>query len=79
MKYRHSKIDSQSFLFSAKESNEEYYRVAYELTKKLFVGMSKHALAFNSKKYNFLLLSGKHVQGTTITDFLALQASLKGN
>ncbi len=53
MKYRHSKIDSQSFLFSAKESNEEYYRVAYELTKKLFVGMSKHALAFNSKKYNF--------------------------
>ena len=41
MKYRHSKIDSQSFLFSAKESNEEYYRVAYELTKKLFVGMSK--------------------------------------
>lgn len=53
MKYRNSKIDSQSFLFSAKESNEEYYRVAYELTKKLFVGMSKHALAFNSKKYNF--------------------------
>lgn len=53
MKYRHLKIDSQSFLFSAKESNEEYYRVAYELTKKLFVGMSKHALAFNSKKYNF--------------------------
>ena len=24
--------------------------------------------------YNKLLLSGKHVQGTTITDFLALQA-----
>lgn len=47
------KIDSQSFLFSAKESNEEYYRVAYDLTKKLFVGMSKHAFAFNSKKYNF--------------------------
>ena len=53
MKFRHSKIGSQSFLFSSNESMEEYYKVAYELTKKLFVGMSKHALAFNSKKYNF--------------------------
>ena len=25
----------------------------------------------------FILLSGKHVQGTTITDFLALQAPLE--
>ena len=52
MKFRHSKIDSQSFLFSVKDSDEEYYRVAYELTKKLFVGMSKHALSFNSTRYN---------------------------
>lgn len=52
MKFRHSKIDSQSFLFSAKDSDEEYYRVAYELTKKLFVGMSKHALSFSSTRYN---------------------------
>lgn len=52
LKFRHSRIDSQSFLFSAKESNEEYYKISYELTKKLFIGMSIHALVFNSTKYN---------------------------
>lgn len=51
MKFRHLTRDSQNFLFSAKESDEEYYTVAYDLTKKLFVGMAKHALAFNSTKY----------------------------
>ena len=52
MKFRHSIRNSQSFLFSAKESDEAYYDVAYELTKKLFIGMAKHALAFNSTKYD---------------------------
>ena len=52
MKFRHSIRNSQSFLFSAKEANEAYYVVAYELTKKLFIGMAKHALAFNSTKYD---------------------------
>ncbi len=52
MKFRHSMRNSQSFLFSAKESDEAYYDVAYELTKKLFIGMAKHALAFNSTKYD---------------------------
>ena len=52
MKYRHSTIDSQNFLFSTRESNEEYYNVAYELTRKLFIGMAKHAMAFNSSKYD---------------------------
>lgn len=51
MKFRHSIRNSQSFLFSAKESDEAYYDVAYELTKKLFIGMAKYALAFNSTKY----------------------------
>jgi len=53
MKFRHSTIDSQNFLFSTRESNEEYYNVAYELTRKLFIGMAKHAMAFDSSKYNF--------------------------
>ena len=48
MKFRHSIRNSQSFLFSAKESDDTYYDVAYELTKKLFIGMAKYALAFNS-------------------------------
>lgn len=52
MKFRHSIRNSQSFLFSAKESDEAYYDVAYELTKKLFIGMAKHVLAFNSTKYD---------------------------
>ena len=52
MKFRHSIRNSQSFLFSAKESDEAYYDVAYELTKKLFIGMAKQALAFNSTKYD---------------------------
>ena len=52
MKFRHSIRNSQSFLFSAKESDEAYYDVAYELTKKLFIDMAKHALAFNSTKYD---------------------------
>lgn len=52
MKFRHSIRNSQSFLFSAKESDEAYYDVAYELTKKLFIGMAKYALAFNSTKYD---------------------------
>ena len=30
-----------------------------------------------TSKYNYLLLSGKHVQGSIITDFLALQAPLE--
>ena len=52
MKFRHSTKGSQSFLFSTKESDESYYEVVYDLTKKLFVGMAKHALAFNSTKYD---------------------------
>ncbi|WP_337562257.1 hypothetical protein [Prevotellamassilia timonensis] len=52
MKFRHSIRNSQSFLFSAKESDDAYYDVAYELTKKLFIGMAKYALAFNSTKYD---------------------------
>lgn len=48
MKFRHSKRDSQVFLFSVKESDEAYYDVAYELTKNLFTGMAKRASAFNS-------------------------------
>ena len=51
MKFRHSTRESEIFLFSAKESDEEYYDVAYELTKNLFIGMAKHSLAFNSSKY----------------------------
>lgn len=51
MKFRHSTRDSQIFLFSAKESDEAYYDVAYELTKNLFIGIAKRALAFNSSKY----------------------------
>lgn len=54
MKFRHSIRNSQSFLFSAKESDEAYYGVAYELTKKLFIGMAKHALAFNSTSMIFM-------------------------
>lgn len=52
MKFRHSTKGSQSFLFSTKESDESCYEVVYDLTKKLFVGMAKHALAFNSTKYD---------------------------
>ena len=51
MKFRHSTRESEIFLFSAKESDEEYYDVAYELTKNLFIGMAKRSLAFNSSKY----------------------------
>jgi len=34
-------------------------------------------MIFTGQQYKKLLLSGKHVQGTTITDFLALQAPLE--
>lgn len=51
LKFRHTTKDSQSFLFSLKESDEEYYVVAYELTKRLLIGVAKRALAFNSRKY----------------------------
>ena len=51
LKSRHTTKESQFFLFSLKESDEEYYVVAYELTKRLLIGMAKRALVFNSRKY----------------------------
>lgn len=53
LKFRHTLTNGQNFLFSSKESNEEYYGVAYELTKKLFIGIAKRAMVFNCPKYNF--------------------------
>ena len=55
LKFRHSTIDSQGFLFSLKESNEEYYIVAYDLVRKLLIGMAKRSKVYCSpEKYGFV-------------------------
>lgn len=51
IRFRHSSIDNQSFLFSMKESDEEYYLVSYELVRKLLIGMAKRSSVFCSKVF----------------------------
>ena len=53
LKFRHTTINAQEFLFSIKENNEEPYLVAYSLVRNLLIGMAKRARAFNCNKYEF--------------------------
>lgn len=54
LKFIHRTINQQSFLFSVKDSDEEFYQVSYELAKKLLIGMAKRSRVFCSKKYDFV-------------------------
>ena len=53
LKFRHTTINSQEFLFSTKENKEESYLVAYSLVRNLLIGMAKRARVFCSNKYDF--------------------------
>ena len=53
LQFRHFSVNHQDFLFSVKESREEYYQTAYLLTKQLFVGIAKNSKIFCSEKYGF--------------------------
>ena len=54
LKFWRRTINHQTFLFSTKESEEEYYQLSYELAKKLLIGMAKRSRVFCSKKYDFV-------------------------
>jgi hypothetical protein len=53
LKFRHTTINSQEFLFSTKENKEESYLVAYNLVRNLLIGVAKRARVFCSNKYDF--------------------------
>lgn len=54
LRFLHRTINNQSFLISTKESDDEYYKLSYELAKKLLTGMAKRSCVFCSKKYDFV-------------------------
>lgn len=55
LRFRHRTVNNQDFLFSLKESQEEYYTVAYELVRKLLTGMAMRSRVFCSpNKYGFV-------------------------
>jgi len=56
LKFWHRTINHQTFLFSTKESEEEYYQLSYELAKKLLIGMAKRSRVFCSKNTISLII-----------------------
>ena len=55
LNFRHTTVNTQKFLFSLKENNEESYLVAYSLVRNLLVGIAKRARKYlsNENHYDF--------------------------
>jgi len=54
MRFRHGTVNHQDFLFSMKESQDEYYIAAYNLVRNLLTGLAKRSKVFCSQKYGFV-------------------------
>lgn len=54
MRFRHGTVNHQNFLFSMKESKDDYYIVAYNLVRNLLTGLAKRSKVFCSQKYGFV-------------------------